>query len=709
MRTFAIASLLLILGNSIGLALAQAVETCESHGIRYDCITETIQRRTVPVYYSSNGQLIKGNASDAAALQTVFDSWPTRFDTVNVPLTAGARVGATAEMKVDVYHLNASGGPFAYTPSVNLTNVWESDARRSVTLDSLTPAARYALNASAADFMNGASSVFFRGVADIPTGAIHALEIRNRTGDVVLRTSTDFNDEAEVIAGRAYYRLSFPFYTGQAYTFTEYIRFADATAPVEKLQLWVSPFEMPALGSANFTAYPGDAIQTLVQFPPSYSFIFHIGLGEAGIEQVIRGDANFTAHDILTYARGRDGADPTHVMLTLPFRASEPIDVGIRATVDRSTSGAIVYDDPIGTFQWIHNVTDTLVFSLDGMTQLGSNGYNRYAVTIRFNLTPGQLVAYNTIPPSQDWNSNRAGVGIDVLQHGHRIVSLTSTSAAATRFYGWLPQLGVHAETNTTSPSPFPDFREFLSKGIAIALFALQFVPGINLVINTVGCFADAKPGDLVQLRNCNAMGACRALNRFAGGKLIDPDTFDALATPDDGIENETRNKLVCDEPLLQGLQDGANAAALGLACALSAGTAAFGYLTADIPLALLGGAVAGVVCPFAIESILKFFGIDLWEIIKQALETIGAWIDKVLTWLVPVLVGALILIGLFMALAVLFIIWKYLALFAFSLLAFIQGQRASELPQFRRYYNLYIPLWSDFVERRLFGMEVRP
>ena len=172
---------------------------------------------------------------------------------------------------------------------------------------------------------------------------------------------------------------------------------------------------------------------------------------------------------------------------------------------------------------------------------------------------------------------------------------------------------------------------------------------------------------------------------------------------------------LLCDEELVRQWGENADRLVTGVGCALAAATAGAAALSRSLPLAL-GATALGVGCAANLADYLPQWVLDLLEIIKRAVQRTGQWISEWLDVWGPIMMVIFYAIGIFLLCFAGAVGVKYLLLLILGVCApFMKRpdgtwgyERPTQWRLFRKVYRWYFLFWSDLVERRIFGMDVR-
>jgi hypothetical protein len=712
-RILALTLLVILAPQLLSLnAVAAETESCESHGLTYDCVTQTVEETQLRLPYDNGtfGTVAPPN------LTRIDQTWPAQLGP-NDPIPSGVSVEASWETEVTVVASN-NGTVAPNTTTSPAPYVLDSNANLVPYAKPVVFALQWQARINSTVLMNGATNYYVRSPLVWMNGTFtgHILNVLDGNGRVVAahaylpqdHTVRALNDSL-LQDRRLYYHVWGLFQSGETYTFNEYVTTAGSPVlPLSNLELAVAPHQdIDGNADGNLRIFPGSPVENYLKtLEPGYSFRFVYGTGPGGSLNLVTPTNGTTDFEIATdKTLGRGGASNTNsVDLLIPLRTSEPI-LGV-VYVDQYNNT----NDPTPIRSAFVLVSDTgSIHEFVSFTKIGlpdpilSDGPHAYRITLHLfgwnssqdcGLPECRGITY----PMTDTDNATGAVGHHVLKWGPSGCvdnagrysdtapdsDCIPTREVAVELSMWVEVYEQHVDQPPSEPSQ-TDHNTLrlvlfatLVAGIvliAVALVAPIAIPviaaegleftlgaiGVGLVgVSEAGGIILSDPGDLQSVfaagKHVLAAGACML----------------ALASP------------FLDENL------GAKIA-IGL-------TAAAGCYALSDP----NGVVAGV--QDLIDLVVK-----LWEVVKKALEVVGQILGDLLAWIKPIVIGVALLVLLVFAIAGVGLV-KWLLVATYAAVAAVQGyERPSQYRKFRSAYQTYIPLWTELVERRLFHMEVRP
>lgn len=519
------------------------------------------------------------------------------------------------------------------------------------------PALEFQVNLSPKRLANGMSEFYYRSPILRPAGWQEIVNIFDDAGRLIAVGDTftgpligsDFSDNREI------YRFSTALFTGQNYTVKEYVRTPgdEAANHVELAMAYGQDIDG---NGASFRVFPHTDQEQLVEgSDPAYWLREVYGLSQGGAYRILTGTGdwqNFTATYNVTA-----GASLNEFRLTLPLEATAPFELTIQWYIKEAgstvESGSHV----------ITNLTGEVIeqFALSGTRAAAPREYH---LTFSFRGPPGELVKFPAdLTPGQPQIELDAGIGVRAtfFQPWVTLHELTDPSVADDSASARLTLYLVAA-------------RDLLAGVLLLAVGGLGFLgaeTGIGIVI---GVGATALGGALL-IQGVDELG--RATCSRNGQCALTADDINRLLELGAGI-----------------------AACLGVAFA------------PGVALKAISGLLCGLLIydAFHNATLPKIIG-QIFDTIIQAIEILAQVLSELgLTTLVILLVVA----GFFVGLILLFgvaggIKFFFITFYALLAALFTDAERPSAWGPFRKVYRIYIPLWTEVVERRFLKMDVRP
>lgn len=638
---------LLVLLSSVGPALA-ATETCESHGLQYNCVTETVSQSVTSIAYE-NGEY---GTVPFNTTRSQFDAWPANLTDLsgrNVPnILNGIRMGASVEMNVTFQ----SRDSVTVTPST--VPIGESTSP-------MVPVLAFSVRLNATNIMSGSSAFVYRSPIIMNEGENerHALRITdNSTGREVYNGSAPFGSQTMVYEKRAYYYIVGELRSGHDLWVEEYVSLPSGVLGLRYIDVALAQRADVGLDGTRTTyIFPSSAagINSFDKDDVSYSFVFLHGLGPAGVENLVTGDDSAHTARVLTtqripgaiHATGT-GNGPNQALVVIPLRTSAPLDMTLKLFVQRVDG----LTESVHTVN-IVGVTGTVIQELP--IDDPSSSQNHYSVSLEWVQPAGSATTYVMIPTS-DSTGARATHTVAVCS----VSNPTDCSQQLTAHYGaWFEV----REKTIAAPAPVD---------------------------------ASVKGTDALQERN-RIVGSILLL----AGLLTLPVSIPlAFATGGTGGYLVATNGGV--DP----------AAARAFVNALSDAVAFAGVIACLGATVRGGVVAATVVCGAAAGAALWALDIPVFKVIANAIEVVGFYAAKTWAfldeWVLPVLGAVLAALALIVGLYTFVGGAKLVTIILLAPIAPMLGyRRARDWDTFDRIYSTYLPVWSDVIERRLLKMEV--
>lgn len=704
--------LLAVLAPQLLSLNALAAETCESHGLTYNCTTQTVQETQLRLPYDNGtfGTVAPEN------LTRIDQTWPSKLG-LNDPIPSGVSVEATWETEVTV--LASNNGTVAPNVSASATPyVLDMNANLVPYQRPVVFALQWQARINSTVLMNGATNYYVRSPLVWMNGTFtgHVLNVIDSQGRVVaahaylpLDHSVRALNDSLLEDRRLYYHDWGLFRSGETYTFNEYVTTSGSPVlPLSSLDLAVAPHQdIDGNNDGNLRVFPGSPVENFVKtLEPGYSFRFVYGTGPGGSMNLVTPTNGTMDFEIMSdKVLGRGGASDTNgVDLLIPLRTSEPI-LGVVYVDQFNNSGdanpvrsAFV---PVSGTGSVHEfVTFSNGFLPDPVL---SNAPHYYRVTLHlFNWNSSQDCGLSecrgiTYPMTETENATGA-VGHHVLKWGPSgcadnagrfsdtapDTDCIPTREVAVELSMWVEVYEQHVD------QPPQEASQTDHSTLRLVIFA-TLVAGIVLIavalVAPIAIPVIAAEG----LELTFGMVGVGLVGVSEAGGLILSDSSDFHHALEDG------KKLLaagaCTLALVSPFLD----ENLGAKVAIGLTAAAGCYALTDP-----NGVAAGV------QDLLNLV-VKLWEVVKAALEVVGQILGQMLTWINPIVVAiALIFLLVFSIAGVGLVKWLLVAIYA--AVAAVQGyERPSQYRKFRTAYQTYIPLWTELVERRLLHMEVRP
>ena len=680
-------------------AVAAESETCESHGIHYDCVTESLEETTVRLPYENGtfGSLAPAN------LTSVDRSWPPSLAPGD-PIPSGVSLQASFETSV----LLAASNNGSASPTTGSAVVYDASLGLVPYGRPVVFALQWHARINSTLLMNGATNYYVRSPLIWQDDYVgHVLNVLDEDGRVVAARSDlpgdttvgAFNDSL-LHERRLYYHIRGLLRTDEAYTFNEYVlTHGTPPTPLASVLLAAAPHQdIDGDGTMETRVFPGAASENYVKgLEPAYSFRFVYGTGPGGSVNLLEPVPGAPILSIRTdKIRGVGGTGATnHVQLLMPFRLSMSASVEVLVyQYDRELDatpiggGAFVYGTENGHAT---NLTGTINAEIDLSLftccppPALSNADHYYTITVNFLA----------------WTPAPCDVGECRLVSYPMSTSPNATGGLARHVVEWRdycrPTCAPPLRSEVVEMAPWVEVYEKTATGTeshsdvnpARLVLATLLVAGIVLVAVAV-----AAPVAIPVLA-AEAVGI-----GFAGVGLI-------------GIAEVGGILLTNPGPLHEAVAAGKGLLAAG-ACTLAVASPFLPVKTgAKVAIGVASAAGCYVLTdpdgPVAGLSDLLDLGLTIFRLVKKAVEVAGAILANLLQWIAPVVISFDILILIALAFAGIGLV-KLVLVAVYAGLASAMGyDRPMKWHRFRRIYTTYIPLWTELVEQRLFGMGVKP
>ena len=340
-RVLALSFLFILFVQVVGRDVLAATqeEVCESHGLRYNCVTEEVQvERIQPLY--DNGM---EGTYDLNENPKPYQSWPENWTSTGVPLRDGIKLGPLHEMKIRLL------AAFDGTAQVNQTDLpyyTDTDSVRGRGVPSVR-ALSYVVHFNATLIMSGASEFYFKSpiVWDSDLYDKHYLNIRDATGRLVVGARYDAYAGPENVTNaildgdRLYYHLVARLDSLVNYTVTEYVHPTDE-AGLGNIDVYLAnQQDTDGNGDTSFKAFPLENAQRNydAEGDLAYHFRFVFGMGPAGTMNLLQPDPTQSETQVMIHT----GAFPTRnssavndrYRLVIPLRTTYPLDGSVILTI----------------------------------------------------------------------------------------------------------------------------------------------------------------------------------------------------------------------------------------------------------------------------------------------------------------------------------------------------------------------------------------
>lgn len=678
--TAAVFALLILIEGMGGAALAET-ETCESHGITYNCITESVAEQQIRA-----GYLGLGNGTiDPATVQQEWAKWPTSLSNFG-KLPSGVSLSALMETPIRVSPAN--NGTAYINPNVPIIIHGGGATGTYLTAYSFNVALNATQTGSGFSEWYYRSPILYRD--DLYEG--HAVVMSDALGVIASDDCPGVTVDCERVGDRLFYHFQGLFPSGRNVTITEYLRpRAGGPQVLDFLDVYASLYQDIDGNGREVDFFPnsGSSERPMHDFDLGYSFRFVVGSHPSEAFLTIRSNNSTPQHSVRFWVNNPISSSAVNqLQLVMPMRTTTPLNVSVTILPLNSSM-------PVGPF-FAPNVTQNLVIDLAmaGATWTSSSNHTfRVQVDFWMNDT-GNLTNWVFMPMERDVSSTLEQID-------------TASNATRVHFYQVRPWAEVRESIRVGGATPSgplessgtPETRDWSTRAKE-ALLGLGLI-GLSVGSVFLGAFvAGASFGLAIPI--ALGVGAAGFSAGAAGITLV----ADAVFSPDGTglISDGLKARIGQEAQMVADVLKGAAALAACGGSLLVQGTAAKVALGAACAL-LVGSLVSGV--PL-LDLVLKFV-----EIVKKAIELVGHIFADLLEWFqtyaIPALTVIAIFLGVMLTLYSVIVPLKYIAMALLAPIAALQGyEHASDWSAFRRVHNIYLPIWSDFVERKWFGMEVR-
>lgn len=670
MKLVAFFFVLLLAGTTVFPPLVVASETCVSHGIAYNCVTESIKEtsRDVPYQDGSFGGV------PVNTTETVFSAtWPQNLTTpagnAYSDITGGVQIGSVHELRATLYSLNATTAPPSSQTIVKFG---------TAVADTVVPVWSQRMRFPPTSIMNGASVFVWRSplIWDNDSYLAHSVVFRDADtnailgGDTLTPAAGIDGGEGALVNGRAYHVIEMPLRSGRNWTVTEYVKLAPSSPGLSHVEVALANgADLANDGNKEGFYFPGTSAG--FSFPneeAGWSAVFLRGIGAAGIERLVLGDDALLWNEIGTTSFGGTGANPNTIEITLPLRTSTPLDIEVQVRVKNHTGTSFgVYTT------WLHGVTGISIANFT-IGQTGESGQNEYDIGYGWNLTTGNATTYlqydSTTLSSHVFYSCPSYTNLTAPP------PLPTDTTCHTYFPMFTPWVEVH-ESTVASPPPSGTASDHSFKLGQFLIGVGELIAGAALVLVGGALFLTSETG----------IGFVAAVAAEAGG----------LALLTNGVFRVQYGLgLITDEEF-----ENAQRALLGGAALVATGACLVTLLVASPLISVPTCVLAGALDLWALK-------IPIFEILKNALETIGAWLDILLPYLVPLLILATIFLVAPLVFGLPMGGLKWIAIgVLFIPAAIMTAGKPKNWRFYSRVWHLDVPWFTGLIERRLFKMDV--
>ena len=259
------------------------------------------------------------------------------------------------------------------------------------------------INLSAGDLMNGVQEFWYRSplVWNDPTNpyTVHFLNIYDSNNALIYASPKDttvpdpetyenpspkYVTDGSSMGGlggeRVYYRLNFPFLTGQIYRFEEHVK-TLGDVPINSVQLYMAPLQDIARdGETDTYVFLGSDYARKVPIECAWNALFTYGLGPAGTKGIVYTNSSLGSQSVDIISQWFDGVpsvlNTNTLIISIPIRTSEPMNISVIVV---TRSGA---DMQATTILSNVTVTGTIQFGFDPVDPNGVAA-NRYCIMIK--------------------------------------------------------------------------------------------------------------------------------------------------------------------------------------------------------------------------------------------------------------------------------------------------------------------------------------
>lgn len=331
-RLAALSFLSILLVQAIGRDVLAAAEVCESHGLRYNCITEELRVERISPMYDNGFE----GTQDPANVTRPFQTWPSNWTPTGVPLRDGVKLSPFHEQTIRLF------AAFNGTAQANVSDLpyyTDVTSLRETGLPSVR-ALSYIVRFNATLIMSGASEWYFRSPLKWDSDQFdrHYLDIRDSTGRLVVSDRYDPFAEpgnvtnAMLYEGRVYYHLIARLDSLQDYTIVEYVHPRDGTG-LDHLDVHIAAHQdIDGNGDTSFKVFPSEQAQRNFDADGDlgYAFRFVFGQGPGGTMNLLQ--PNPAQNESMVEIRS--GAFPTRnssagndrYRLVIPLRTTFPLN-----------------------------------------------------------------------------------------------------------------------------------------------------------------------------------------------------------------------------------------------------------------------------------------------------------------------------------------------------------------------------------------------